>query len=203
MARKTFEYAPGLEYDDSEHRYFYRTEDVFGVTATLAFVGLSDFSYVDDETLTRAMNFGTAVHSLTEYEDTGVLGEYDKKLEPALTAWRNFKKDFGGELLPQYIELKVFNKKHRYAGTLDRIFLLDGVFWIIDTKTGAPQKAHPIQSAAYEGAFRDTFGYKKKIRRACVYIDGDKYKIKEHNGLGDWQIFQSALNVVNYMKGKK
>jgi len=200
MARETFKYAPGLEYDDPEHKYYYQGAALPGVTGTLEYVGLSDFSFVDNETLTRAMLFGTAVHSLTEFDDKGILGEYDPKLQPALTAWRNFKKDLRVEILPEYIELKVFNKAHRYAGTLDRIFMVDGTYWLIDIKTGGHVKSHAIQCAAYEAAFRNLFGYRKKIKRACVYIDGDKYKVKEHNGVGDWTMFQSALNIANYMR---
>jgi hypothetical protein len=147
------------------------------------------------------MNFGTAVHSVTEFDDKGILGDYDPKLEPALFAWRKFKKDLKVELINAYIELKVFSKKFLYAGTLDRILLISGVHWLIDIKTGGRMPSHPIQSAAYETAFREIFKFRKKIRRACVYLIGGKYRIVEHTSVLDWNIFLSALNITKYKKG--
>jgi len=200
---QTFDYAPGLEYDDDSHSYFYEGSKIAGVTGILESSGLSDFSGVDSETLTRAMNFGTAVHSIAEWEDMGILGDgNDPKLEPPLHAWRAFKKDFEVQILPDYIELAVFSKKYRYAGTLDRICLIGGEHWLIDIKTGVKGISHPIQTAAYEKAFRELFDFRKKINRACLYISGDAYSLKQHTSVGDWNVFLSALNIKKY-KGVK
>lgn len=203
MDRQTFDYAPGLEYDDDSHSYFYEGPKIPGVTGVLESSGLSDFSGIDSETLTRAMNFGTAVHSIIEFDDRGILGEdNDPKLEPPLRAWRDFKAAYEVYILPEYIELAVVSKKHLYAGTLDRVCLIHGMHWIIDIKTGAKGVSHPIQTAAYEKAFRELFNFRRKIHRACLYISGDTYSLKEHTSVGDWNIFLSALNIKKY-KGVK
>jgi len=198
MTRQTFEYAPGLEYNHKEHTYFYKDKEVSGVTNILNCAGLSDFSYIDDEILTRSMDFGTKVHILTEFDDTKRLGNYDPKLEPSLKAWRKFKEDFKVKIIPEYIELKVFSKKYFYAGTLDRLVLVRGNYFLIDIKTGVYQQSHAIQTAAYEQAFKELFKFKKKIYRGCVYLDGEDYKLREHTSVGDFNVFLSALNITKY-----
>jgi hypothetical protein len=59
------------------------------------------------------------------------------------------------ETKPELIakEITVINKEHRYAGTVDRIYRINGVIWIVDLKTSNYiWPSHELQLSAYSHA---------------------------------------------------
>lgn len=193
-----------LFFKQETHEYFLDGVPVPSVTQVLQACGLSDFSMVDPETLTRSMNFGTAVHKVVELDVLGKLDEesLDGKLLPSLSAWRNFIKNVPIKIIS--IESKVFSVKYGYAGTKDILgtFVYENDLAIVDIKTGVPTISHPIQTAAYMAAYKELSGEKKKIRRFCLYLKEDKYRLVEHTSSLDFNVFLSGLQIWKYKNRK-
>jgi ATP-dependent exoDNAse (exonuclease V) beta subunit len=84
-----------------------------------------------------ATELGKAVHKACEH--AVIYGRYrpediaDKEIVPFLRQHRQFISDFRPE--PECAELTVFNETFGYAGTLDAIFHIDGLTYIVDYKT--------------------------------------------------------------------
>lgn len=189
-----------IEFNEDQHSYTLDGTPVPSVTTVLSSVGISDFSMVDDETLTRAVNYGQSVHNMTQLHDEGRLDEstLDPKLKVTLDLWREFKSKYISEWIG--IEMRVASKKYGYAGTMDRVAVSkDNELWLPDIKTGVKTIAHPIQTAAYENAFREMTGEKKRINRMTIYLN-TKIKVEfygktSHEFKRDFNLFRCALTV--------
>jgi hypothetical protein len=105
---------------------------------------LADPNLTEDEVMAavrdiskKAMIRGTTVHSLTEASDNeGVIIEVNKvwpEVRGYLKAFNKFKADMKPKLL--YNEQTVFNRNHKYGGTVDRIYKIDDKVVLLDIKT--------------------------------------------------------------------
>tara|TARA_R110000824_G_scaffold118263_1_gene270504 strand:- start:37 stop:612 length:576 start_codon:yes stop_codon:yes gene_type:complete len=186
-----------LVFDEEEHKYTYRGRTVPGVTSVLEGVGISDFSMVPKDILQDAMDLGTSVHLTCEYYDKEILDVIPEVAEPYLKQWMAFCDLYNPEWVD--IESKVFCDRFFYAGTLDRVALMNGELWIIDIKTGGKSKAHRLQTSAYEKCWlKDK---RKKIRRMCVHLTETKFTIEEFKNKTDFDLFLAALTTYNFKKG--
>ena len=143
---------------------------------------------------------GSAVHYACLLDDEGDLDE--ATVEPAhrgyLEAWRKCK----ALLRPEFIcaETQLYNSVFCYAGTIDRLVRLPGKrrpqLW--DLKTGIPQKAARIQTAAYAHltmphASHGPYEYDRYAVRLTK--EGD-YAMQEHplaDLSKDFEMFRAAL----------
>lgn len=156
------------------------------------------FDHVDPMVLEAARNFGTHVHLATQLYDEGRLDEdaLDPALVPYLNGWKKFLSESGFVITA--IEEKVYHKRLRYAGTLDRRGLWRSSSWLLDIKSGAVPFTVGAQTAAYREAMDE-----KPKRRLCVQLMPNDYRISELKELSDFALFQSALNVFNYFRKHK
>lgn len=102
-----------------------------------------------------AANLGTLVHEACEAH---VLDkpypEYTAEQEPFMVSLEDWIKDFQPTF--ESVEAPCFSDKHRYAGTLDAIAVIDGKRYLLDYKTG--KGVYPevgLQLAAYR--FSESF----------------------------------------------
>lgn len=111
--------------------------------------------------LEKAGEIGTQVHQLIEWNLRKQLGQQVGP-EPrvvddarwALMAWQDWANSV--DLIPKYIEQKVFSRVHGYAGTMDLLALVNGVEKLIDFKTGKAIYAEAfLQNAAYQVALAE------------------------------------------------
>lgn len=111
--------------------------------------------------LEKAGEIGTQVHSLIEWNLRKQLGQTVGP-EPrvvddarwALMAWQDWAQSV--DLLPMYIEQKVFSRVHGYAGTMDLLAKVNGVDTLIDFKTGKAIYAEAfLQNVAYQVALSE------------------------------------------------
>lgn len=190
-----------LTFDEDQHRYFLDGREIGSVTTILSGVGLkkTDFGPDGDWYARR----GTMVHKACHYLDQGVLdwNTVDERIVGYVRAWEDWKEFTGVEIVKS--EGKVFSETWWYAGTEDKVvrgFLgsLDDMG--LDLKTGAPDAADQLQTAGYVMARCPSDYFNKK--RAALYLKEDgKWELKPHEERGDFNIFQSAVNLYNY-KGK-
>lgn len=180
----------GLTFDEATHTYRYNGVVVPGVTTILS--PLTDFSRVPPYVLRAAADFGTAVHLACELDDLGDLdeGALDPALVPYLAAWRKFSADH--DVQWDLIEHQVHHKTMNYAGTLDRLGLVDGLTTVLDIKSSA--QLYPSvgpQLAAYQQA-----SDRATVQRMAVQLKGDgTYVAKTYTDPTDWPVFASLLTL--------
>jgi len=194
-----------LEFDHESHTYRFDGDIVPGVTSVLEDVGLSDFSMVPPDVLAQAQAFGTEVHNITEQfdKDEPIDAKYSESAGLYLCHYIKFLNDFDVEILE--VEKKLFCKKYKYAGTLDRIAILKKISdkpCLFDIKTGGKAKSHQIQTAAYEYANKQD--KRSNMDRYTLYLEDDGYNLSEvYKSRQDFDVFLGALSVYNFKRGSK
>lgn len=197
---ETLERVPaGLTFDDGSHTYRFEGQVVPSVTQVLK--PLTDLSHVDPDLLAAASAFGTAVHKACELDDLKQLDEeaLDPELAPYLAAWRKFCRDY--DVRWDLVEMRVFHRQLRYAGTLDRFGLVriaphlaQRVPAMVDIKSGT--QLYPSvgpQLAAYHRAVPTA---SITTKRLAVQLKPDAtYFAKWHEDPTDFAVFASLLTL--------
>jgi hypothetical protein len=186
---------PALTFDAATHVYRYGGRVVPSVTQILGM--LNDFSSVPPEKLARAANFGRHVHAAIDLDNRGELDEesLDPRLLLYLKQWRRFLDETG--FIVTGSESLVYNRRLKYAGTLDVSGTWRDASWVVDVKTGAVPKSVGPQLAAYQHALDPA-----PKKRLCVALTGDNYKLIPCEDPSDFSIFQSALNIWRFKNPK-
>lgn len=136
-----------LAFDHAEHRYTWNGAIVPSVTQVLA--PLFDWSRVPPAILERKRQIGQAVHEAIEYDLRGTLIE--SSIDPACRGYFNGFRLFCRECKfePVLVEYRVYNKRHRYAGTLDTWGLLNSAQALIDWKNSAVMEHDAVGAQTY------------------------------------------------------
>jgi hypothetical protein len=151
------------------------------------------FEGVNPIVLDRACAFGTAVHATLTLHDRGKLGTYDPQLEGYLAAWKKFRTMYRPKFLS--IEERLTDQDLGFTGQPDRIVLMQGQYWVLDFKTGAKSPEQAIQTAAYAHLFciQSAKVNVYSMRRMCVFLDGQDFKVVEYDNPADRDVFRSML----------
>ncbi|MCK5614000.1 hypothetical protein KAR91_69700 [Candidatus Pacearchaeota archaeon] len=163
----------GMVYDDEAHSYTLAGRPLAGVTTILKDCNIINNPFYTDQ---GALN-GKRRHLLTEYYDQnrldwGSIGEADM---PYLDAWIKAVKEKKIEI--QAIEVRAYHPLLMYAGTIDRLALIDGEPYILDIKTGAEAKPTALQLLLYGMMFLYS-GIRPKLK--IIYLNGKgNYKPRE------------------------
>lgn len=187
---------PGLVFYEDGHRYNLDGCALPSVTDVIRdnrFGG--DFSAVDHATLEHARQRGTAVHAALHYDDEGMLDETTVHAEvaPYLEAWRRFRAERHVAIVE--MERRYADATYRFAGTLDRIAVVEGRRVLIDVKTGDVEGAD-LQTAAYA----HLAGEPLSILRWAVQLHPERpvpYTVHPYRNLADWRIFRAALELTH------
>lgn len=187
-----------LTFEEATHTYRFGGQVVPGVTGILK--PLTDYDSVPANVLHAASEFGKAVHMACELDDLGELNEsaLDPALAPYLAGWRKFSADH--QVQWQLIEKPVFHSLLRYAGTPDRIGLVNGIGTVVDIKSTA--QLYPSvgpQLAAYQKASDTEPNKPKAVQRMAVRLKDDgTYEAKTYTDPTDWPVFASLLTLRNW-----
>lgn len=169
------------------------------VTEILQAAGLIDYSKVPPDKLEFARTRGQAVHLACQLYDTGTLdtATLDPRIIPYLEAWKKYRAEAGGEII--CIERPVFSRRFRYRGTLDRIIRNKRGLLVVEIKTTYTlHKATSLQLAAYQAAWQEE--NPALHRHAVLLHDSGKPEIEIYTNPGDFNVFLSALNIVNWKR---
>ncbi len=218
---------PEFTFDPEFHIYRLDGARLPSVTQAMASGGLIEFSGMSPEMLKAyakkfpllkpicesfeaAAEFGSAVHRACELDDLGTLDEdfLAPAIAPYLEAWRKFKREYGA--LHHAIEEPMYSPKYQFAGTPDRLDLIDlkdakpplvitgggKCLTVIEIKTCAlAPKSAAIQTAAAaftKGEWCDG----AKLARATVLLKPDAtYRFNEHTDKTDFNVFLAALTI--------
>lgn len=184
-----------LEFNAERHEYRVAGRIVPGVTSLLQ--SLHSFAGVPLDVLEEAQHRGSSVHAAAHYLDDDDLDE--ESLEPAdaayMPAYRRFLKD----CTPNWtaIEVPVFHRTLRYAGTPDRIgeFTYQGKRVrqaVVDLKTSfASHPCWAMQCSAYAHAA----GVPTARQFTLQLRDDGTYRLKEWTDVDAWPAFVSLLTL--------
>lgn len=161
--------------------------------------------------LKKAQERGIKLHKATEDLENGMTLDrnfYDDKewlMLIGFARWYN-------EVKPQpfAIEKAFASKKLGYGGTIDRIYLIDGLITVLDIKTTSViYDKHFMQVAAYaEGAIKS--GIVKRVDQTAILRLSDKtkvgYQYLEHSGVemkADYASFKALFECYKYLNPNK
>lgn len=183
-----------LTFDEAAH--VYRAGGVVVPSVTQVLAPLVDFAGIPEHVLEAKRTLGQHVHQACELDDEGDLDEDFLEVNVAayLSAWRAFKRDTRAEVVLN--EQRVFDPLLLFAGTLDRVVLLNGAKWLIDLKTciSCPIAVGP-QTAAYLRALADpTVTHRGALR---LRPDGT-YRLDALTDPNDWACFMACLTLKRF-----
>ena len=190
-----------LIFDEEKHLYTHDGQPIISVTQILQATGMIDFSMVRADVLDRACKLGTATHKATQFDDKGTLdeGSLSEGIVPYLNAWRKFKSDYNAYMLCD--ELMVHSHRYDFAGTLDRVAVINGKNILIDIKTStAIYPATRLQTALYKIAYEEETGNKVDGRWCVQLKDDGTYKTEVYKNRTDEMYAISARKVYQFRK---
>lgn len=189
---------PVLTFDSASHTYRFGGTVVPGVTSLLQ--SLHSFANVPLDVLEEAQHRGSNVHTMTHLIDIDDLDDARLKDElPEVRAYMPAYLRFLSDCTPNYIaiEVPVYHRNLRYAGTPDRIgeFSYQGARIkgaVIDIKTSVA--SHPcwgLQCAAYAQAA----GIPAARRFSLQLRNDGSYRLLEWTSHDDWPAFVSLITL--------
>ena len=174
-----------LTFDPESHVYRFNGRKVPSVTEILRAEGFIDTAWFTDYGRQRGKLAHLAIHLL----DEGELDEesLDPVLSPYVEAWKRFKADTGVRVIES--EAPCADPLGRYAGTPDKIVVMDGKQVCLDIKTGTVQPWTRLQLCAYCEA-------KGIYRRSAVGLHDDgTYKLHPYTDRQDFAVWNAVLAV--------
>ena len=141
--------------------------------------------------------FGKAVHLACRFYNENDLDEDElgDSIKPYLEGWKKFRRDTG--FAPDLIEQPLASDRG-FCGTIDACQM---DFCTVDIKTGAKERWHSLQSAAYASMLPNQF-----IRRFTVYLnDTGVPRVEEHpktEFISDFNVFLNCLAIHNWKERK-
>ena len=191
----------GLAFNPVSHVYEYDGMRVPGVTTVLNIVNGLEGAPADR--VMAAGIRGSLVHKATENHDLGLawdkgIKDDDVRTEvwPYVSAYFAFLDDYRDLISIETIEERLYHPLHQYAGTADRVVLLNGERAVEDIKTAAKlSPATGPQLAAYKDAANAHRPRKEQIeRRFSLQLKKDgTYVLKFYNAEDDLAVFLHCL----------
>lgn len=191
-----------LSFDEGTHTYRLDGVVIPGVTSILK--PLYDFNGVPREVLEAKAALGTSVHRACELLDKDDLDEESEEgragLAPIAGYLAGYKK-FLADKRPVVLEneTRLHHPMHRYAGTIDRRYVIDSDVWDVDLKSTVNMSpVVGLQTAAYTEMFKAN-GRKERARRGALQLFPEgRYKLHEFADPADFSVFLSLLNVKRF-----
>ncbi|MEK7464529.1 MAG: hypothetical protein AAB617_01995 [Patescibacteria group bacterium] len=119
------------------------------------YAGMANFAAAEKITKQSASE-GTMIHEAVEHILLGEKPEIPPLIQPSIKAFLEFIVNKNIHVDPNYIEKRLVNFEHRYAGTLDAVALIDGKVGILDIKTSMEiYRDYNLQTSAYIAALKD------------------------------------------------
>jgi len=180
-----------INFKEEGHIYYLDGGEILpSVSQILQDCGIIDTTYFKPGHATR----GREIHKATEFIDNKILdiscyseSEHIKYIE----AYELFKKETGFEVLE--VEKKVYSEIYKYAGTIDRIGILNEKKIILDIKSGVKQGWHGIQLTAYNLSQEFIYNiYGLYLNKHGTYV------LEKYNSAKYMDTFLSALNVYRF-----
>lgn len=192
-----FGWARETERDTSKYRVDGRR--VPSVTECLSVAGFVRFDGVHPDVLENAARRGRMGHAITAKMDQGdLIGLIPEDVEPYVIAYEKFRADSGFQ--PELIEHVVVHVGHLYAGTLDRVGILNGRRVLIDLKCSPTcYRWVGMQLAGYDLALQDdpSLDLGPLERFSLRLLKDGTYRLDPQRNRQDRMDFLASVRVTN------
>lgn len=178
---------------DAEHRYWLGDRELIGVTAALTEAGLIDSRFFTEDAADR----GTYIHAACELVDRDDLDFVEPEYDGYVAAYGLFLRDARPNWL--HLEHVVYDATLGYAGTADRVGLLNGAWAVLDIKTGPPAPWHGLQLAAYGRLLPGPTGL-RPVRYDLYLAETGTYRLEPQRTRTDDATFLAALAVAHFRR---
>lgn len=190
-----------LMFFDNDHTYQIDGETLPSVSEIIRFISREIYGNVNQWALDNACDRGTKVHRACELLDK--FGEVEDSYDIGgyIEAYISFVRDKN----PQWtmIERQMYHREKMYAGTIDRIGVIDGKLTIVDIKTS--NTLHKALVSAQLNAYADMYKSHENaniesIAALHLHPDG-KYKF--HSMEISPEVFTACLTLHEALKKKE
>jgi hypothetical protein len=181
-------------FDEATHAYTLDGRRLPSVTQIIK--PLASYGHIPVDVLARKMALGTAVHLACDLDDAGELDDAatDPEVLGYVTGWRQYLAAVQGKVLAS--ERRAYHRTLGFAGTLDRVVLVEGKHWLIDLKTGAdPMPSWGVQLAAYQLLLEDGGDLPVHVRAAVRLQPGGDFRIDPFRNPNDAACFRACLSI--------
>lgn len=198
-------------FDEATHIYRIDGVEVPSVTQICSILTASKYTG-NQSIIDAARARGTAVHELCEAYDYGTLEEVPTELAGYVKAWMDFCRDYRPEWL--YIEHQLYSHRLGFAGTCDRIGVIDGKTRVVDIKTTTSMDrlsklALVEQLAGYELLAQENAlpvdGYYSmgvQLKKDGSYTVHEIKTLVEKLGVDDELLFWNLQDLYNIIQGR-
>lgn len=189
---------PGLRFLEDDHSYHFEGRRKVSVTQLIQSAGMTDYSMVPADILAHAQKRGRYIHAGTQFIDEGKLNwtTLDPVLRGYLKAYVSFKESV--EYRPGIIEAGFYSKSFDFAGTPDRVCMINGVCGILDFKSSVIENpADAIQTVGYYIMIRENIPAINCRKRWRLKLNSDgTFKLSEFFEIeSDLRVFLAAREV--------
>ncbi len=155
---QSFKDACGYEIDGMWFPRVTKIVEIKAKPALYRYYGEAESYKAAQEATQKSATEGTLIHETVEKIFVGEHPDVDPSIAPAVSALREFLEQNRIQVDPEYVERRIVNHEHRYAGTIDTMALIAGKFGVLDIKTSqAIYRDYNLQTAAYMDALMREF----------------------------------------------
>ena len=183
-----------FKFNESNHTYTLNGVIIPSVTQIMKPLTDEAYKSIPENTMKEAANRGTKVHLATEFLDKFNIEDIDENLINYLEAYKKFKADYDPIVL--FTELPVYHKKFFYAGTIDRIYSINGKFVLVDIKT--TNEIHKGLVAVQTTAYKQMITDMPIDSTAVLQLKADGTYEFINNLPDESKIFQSLLEIHHF-----
>jgi hypothetical protein len=179
-------------FDEATHAYTLDGRRLPSVTQIIR--PLADYGHIPREILERKMALGTAVHLACDLDDAGELDDAATNPEVLgyVVGWRQYLAAVQGRVLMS--EQRRYHQRLGFAGTLDRVVLVEGRHWLVDLKTAAdPMPSWGVQLAGYRLLLDGEIEI--HARAAVRLLPGGDFRVDLFRNPNDEACFRACLSI--------
>ncbi len=207
------ELTKSLEFDDVKHTYRVNGVELPAVSDIISPITYSKYR-VDAAVINQAAHRGTVIHDWCMRYDLDSIGGKDEispDIALYLKAWKAFCHDYSPEW--EYIEMPMASHEG-FAGTVDRIGLIDGKRCVVDIKTTSSMDrsskvALACQLQAYkrlaiDNGLPDMYdGFGVQLKKDGTYTVYGEVSIMQKYNFDSNKLFTRLLEFNKIVKGDK
>lgn len=151
-----FKKLAGYEIDGFWYPRVTKIVEIKAKPALYRFYGRMENFAAAEQVKRQSASEGTLIHETVEKILTGEQPPVPPHIEPSIKAFLEFLLKNHINVDPAYVEHRLVNYEHRYAGTLDAIAMIGGRLGVLDIKTSQEiYRDYDLQTSAYLAAMRD------------------------------------------------
>lgn len=199
-----------IDFDPEHHVYTVNGKRLPSVTEICAPLTAADMAKLSPALISAAANRGSLVHELTELIDYGTAPddlEMYAALVPYITAYQRFLRDYRPRW--QRIEYRLASEKDGFAGTLDRLGVIDDRPAIVDIKTtSAATRPTKVSWVAQLSGYRRLCGDAALDRYVLLLKPNGRYSfynsldIEKKYSFWGADLFANLLSMHEILKGE-